>query len=327
MLLRFFRGTSPAVLIAIILFSIGLWVKSFLANDAHPFHFDDFSMPFYKAVVELVNNNHALGRVISLLLTIGCSLMLLQVSTRFMLIKVRSYIIVLTFAILSSSFLPLQRINPAIFASIFFVLAIDRLFVSYEKEYPYSHFFTAGFYVSIASLFYFPATTFLLFVAISLIILQRAGFREIMVSVFGFLTPWFFWVFYHYFYFDNIQALPSLITSALSFSFVSVNYGIFFTSMHIVFGLTLIISGLFTLRSLGNQKINIRKFYVITFWFWLISTLLAFLSPYSSIEMVYIAAIPASVIMANYLTLSKSKFWPNLLLFLLLATAIVMQVV
>ncbi|HCY00363.1 MAG TPA: hypothetical protein DG754_09515, partial [Bacteroidales bacterium] len=102
-------------------------------------------------------------------------------------------------------------------------------------------------------------------------------------------------------------------------------HGIAFTVFYSFIGLLLVISLLFLLRNLPTQKINIRKYYSLFIWMVLFSAILVLFSSFSSIEMVYLAAIPSTFIIANYFTFAKSKFWTELFFSIMLVLTIAIQ--
>lgn len=325
MLLKFFKRPLPSVFTAIIIIAILSWLKSFLSEENFPFYFDNNAMPLYSIVLNIVNGSVFWERALAFLVIVISALYLIQLNTKHILIKYRTYLPTLFFILLSSSFLPLQRINPAIFATFFLILALDNLFSAYESSKSLDHLYKASFLVSIASLFYFPAIFYIGLVIISLFILRSIGFRDWIVSIFGFITPWFFLFFYHYFFNNNIQAIPDIVSNAIEPIDVIRYYGVVFTVFYSFAGFILIISSIFLLSSFPTQKISTRKYLGIFLWFIIISTLIAFFSRFSSIEIIYLAAIPATFIFSTFFTFSRNRFWPEFFFTTLVLVAVLMQ--
>jgi hypothetical protein len=87
---------------------------------------------------------------------------------------------------------------PFLPASIFVLIAMYILFGIENKEDNQMDIFNAGLFVSIASLFYLPAVVLLLWIWISLLMSRSGTFRELMIPVVGFITPYFFLAFYYF---------------------------------------------------------------------------------------------------------------------------------
>jgi len=308
-----------------ILIAILLWLQSFLSHSGPTPYFESHEMPFYTIVRRMAGGNIFLERIFAFTMLIATSLYLIQLNTKHILIKYRTYLPTLLFIVLSSSFLPLQRINPGIFAAFFMILAIDNLFSAYESSKTLDHLFKAGMFVAIASLFYFPAIFFLGLVIISLFILRSVAFRNWVVSLFGFITPWFLVLFYFYFFHDNLNALQSIISFATKSAEFGRFYGIAFTLFYSYSGFLLIIATLYLIGVFPTQKISARKFYSIFLWFILFAFIIVFFVGFSSIEIIYIAAIPTSFIIGNQLTFTRNKFWPEFFFTFLAIFAVLMQ--
>lgn len=143
MLLKFFRQSLPQVILVIILMSVLLWLRSFFSDMVEPFYFESIQMPFYSLVVKWISNNLLLGRIIAFIVMLITGFYLLQINSKHIVIKQRTYLLSLFYIILVSSLLSLQQLNPAVFASFFFVLAIDHILSIYHKEVVLDNLFRA----------------------------------------------------------------------------------------------------------------------------------------------------------------------------------------
>ncbi|HCY00362.1 MAG TPA: hypothetical protein DG754_09510, partial [Bacteroidales bacterium] len=206
MLLKFFKGLTPAILATIILTSLLIWGKSLFSTEVFSFYFDNYPMPLYVLIKGLMGEHTLIEKIVALIITIASALYLIQLNTKHILIKYRTYLPVLLYIIFTSSFIPLQRINPAVFASPFLILATDNLLSSYEGKNSLDHFFRASFYIGIGSMIYLPLAAFIILASISLIILNNTGIRQWFVVLFGFITPWFF-AFIYYFVWHNSSGM------------------------------------------------------------------------------------------------------------------------
>jgi hypothetical protein len=325
MLLKFFKGLTPAILATIILTSLLIWGKSLFSTEVFSFYFDNYPMPLYVLIKGLMGEHTLIEKIVALIITIASALYLIQLNTKHILIKYRTYLPVLLYIIFTSSFIPLQRINPAVFASPFLILATDNLLSSYEGKNSLDHFFRASFYIGIGSMIYLPLAAFIILASISLIILNNTGIRQWFVVLFGFITPWFFAFIYYFVWHNSSGMLFKIIGQSLLPIGEGIFHGIAFTVFYSFIGLLLVISLLFLLRNLPTQKINIRKYYSLFIWMVLFSAILVLFSSFSSIEMVYLAAIPSTFIIANYFTFAKSKFWTELFFSIMLVLTIAIQ--
>jgi len=311
MVLKFFKSTLPLVLASIIFIGILLWLKSFVGWASTPISFEINQMPLYTFLHNLLINNLFFYKLVGFIVMILCSLYLIQLNSKHILIKNRTYLPALIFILLTSSQNMLHGLNPAVFSAIFLAFTLNYIFGSYDIQKPYNNFFLSGFFVAIASLFYLPSVIFLLLVFISIIILRSFNFRNWIISIIGFITPWYFVFMYHFLVNDNLYAIPNLIEATWAQSKVDLPHGIIFYMFLGVSGLLLLISLLHLIGSLSTQKINVRKFHSILLWFTIISGILLSYSPTRSIEVIYIAAVPISFQTSLFLTFSRNRFWPE----------------
>ncbi|MHC1703194.1 MAG: DUF6427 family protein [Tenuifilaceae bacterium] len=325
MLLKFFKQSLPQVIVVIIVLAIILWLQSFLSDLGLSYYFDSIKMPFYDFVTKWLNEGLLKSHIITFVIMMITAFLLLQINSKHIIIKQRTYLPAFIFIILVSGFLPLQRINPTVFASFFLVFAFDHILSLYHKENVLDNLYKAGFFIALATLFYAPVIFYLAAVFLSIISIRTFNIREWLVSIIGFLTPWFFFFFYHYYFNSDLTISYRILVYNL---FTEINQNYTGTLFYIFCGyciILFIITGLFLLNSLPNQKISVRKYHGVFFWFNLVTALIVLFVPSCSIEILYIAAIPVSFQFAHYFTLSNRKFWPSFFFILLIGIVALLQ--
>ncbi len=326
MIINFFKRPLPLVLATIIGIGILLWLKPFLGLTVNTIALNTNQMPFFDLIFRHLGENRLLGKIISFAVMMITSFYLVQLSSKFILIRSRTYFPALIFILLTASFPVFQGLNPALFASLFLALALNHTFQIYETKKPHNSIFMAGFYCALASLFYISATTFMLVLFISLLITGTLNYRFWLIPVTGFITPWFFVFIYHYLWMSNPAAPVEIIKSALN-SNTQPNHNAF-TYIHIaIIGVIIVISLAYLLNMLQLQKINIRKFHGILIWFSLISVVSVFVLPTCSFENIYIIAIPVSFQISQFLASSRSRYWPSIILVTLFTLTAVQQII
>lgn len=327
MLLKFFKRPLPRVLVVIMLIGVLLWLKGIVNTSTALVDYGEYPMPLFRLVSFLVGDNFLVSKLVSFLLVATIGLYLIQVNTRHMLLRQRTYLPALFYILLASAFLPLQTINPAVFAALLMVGAIDYLFLANSSNHHLDNLFKAGFLVSLATLFYLPSAIMLIVLFFSIVILNHNGIRPWLSTIFGFVTPWFFVVFYSYFFYDDIDGVLRdvlLAVNALkvSFFFSGIVYRVFYGFLAIL----LLVGGLYLLISLPTQKILIRKHNTILVWIMVWFGLVAVFPLFRSSEIQYLIAIPISFLFSNFFSMVKSRFWGEALFLTLLVLVVVAQV-
>ncbi len=324
MLLKFFKQTLPQVIVAIIILSILLWMRSFLSEQIAPFYFESLKMPLYSIVSDWFSANALWGKIVTFIVLLFTGFYLLQINSKHIVIKQRTYLISFFYIIVISSLLIIQQINPSVFAAFFMVFAVDHILSIYHKEQALDNLFKAGFFIAISSLFYAPAIFYFIAVILSIISIRSFNLREWFAVIFGLLTPIFFYLFYFYFFKNDLYSAINLYKINL---FTEVN-SIYSPSLFVFYAfgaLLFIITGLFLVKTLSSQKISVRKFHGVFFWFNLVSALIIFLIPCVSIEIFFIALVPIVFQFTHYFTTTTKRFWPNLLFLSFFVFALLLQ--
>lgn len=108
--------------------------------------------------------------------------------------------------ILLSSFFPQSLLlSPALISVTALIVACEKLFFLIKKEKMTAEIYDLGFLTAIASLFFFPAVAFLIFVIIGLSSVRSFNYKEYTVLTLGLTTP-FFLLFTYYFWNDNLTS-------------------------------------------------------------------------------------------------------------------------
>jgi len=268
-------------------------------------------MPFYEKIVVWLSNNLLLGKILTFITMLIVGFYLLHINTKHIVIKQRTYLPAFFYFILTSSLLPLQQINPAVFASLLIVFALDHILSLYHKESVLDNIFRAGFYIAVASMFYAPSIFYFIALLLSLASIRTFNLREWIVAFLGLITPWFFFSLYQYIVNNDMLAMCKILSQNL---LTEVNYDHVGFIVYAFFSfciLLFIVSSLFLIKSLATQKINVRKYHGVFFWFNLITVSIIVFIPSVSLEIAFIGVIPLTFHFAHYFTNSTRKFWPS----------------
>ena len=98
----------------------------------------------------------------------------------------------LFYALLASMIPEFLALSPALMANTFFILALWELLETYRKNNVAGHIVNVGFWIGIASLFYFSEVVFLLLAFIGLNVLRAFKFKEVMMLWIGFFCTLYY---------------------------------------------------------------------------------------------------------------------------------------
>jgi len=272
-------------------------------------------MPAYQFLILLIPN-FLVSQIFALILIISQAFYSVHINQKYNFISHRTFLTSFLFIIISSTFLNLHYLHPVIIANIFILATIVQIFSGYKKKKRYKQSFNIGFLIALAGLFYFNANILILFVFISFLVLHSFNWREWFISFVGFATPYIFIVI-GYFYYDNLNSFYLLIQNIIHYHSPKLSHS--FSSYFFIAVLTSlsILSIIRLSNTYSNKNISTRNYFSLFVILLILITLTFFLIPFASIELIIIAAIPLSYLIANYY-LSENHSWLKQISFILL---------
>lgn len=282
-------------------------------------------MILYQPINYLLGNSPFASHLIALIFIILLAFLILKLNVQYAFIRSRSFLPPSLFVLITSGMSDLRAMHPVYPAALFLILAVDRIFNTYDKERIHSNAFDSGIFLSIGSLFYFNLVFFFPLLWIGFIILRpNVNWREYILTTLGFLLPWVATLAY-YLITNSTDELVQTIKSNF------VLHQVFLRSnlpMQIYVGYLIILTLLgsaFLLSQYDGKKISSRRYFKTFFWIFLISVILIFSNPAVSEEIIIILAIPLTYLISNYLIFMKRHVWGEVFLYLLAAGVIVLQ--
>lgn len=279
-----------------------------------------YSMPAYTFVMKYLSNTVVSG-IIALFLIIIQAFYLVYINKVYNFISQRTYLTSLLFVLISSAFLNLHYLHPAIIANIFVLLTLVEIFSSYQKPKVYRASFNSGFLIAVAGLFYINANFLILFVFLSLLVLHSFNWREWFSVVIGFLTPYFITLFLFYYtnHLSDLQLIKNAILQHHSPKLI-------WPLSYYVFSGILFLTGVLAIFKLSstysNNKVSTRNYFSLFSILLILISSIFVIIPFASIELIVIAAIPLSYLIANYY-LSRANKWVQELSFIFLLAAFI----
>ncbi|HSY76729.1 MAG TPA: DUF6427 family protein [Bacteroidia bacterium] len=224
------------------------------------------------------------------------------------------------FILLASCRPSLICLYPALFASLFLVLAMRRLAASYKKEKALSEVFDAGLFIGIASLFYIPLAVFIVFLWIAILTIRSLIWREWVAALIGFVLPFGFALAYHYlfytpelFWYDKLMMAINNYRKHWSFTWEE-------WLMLIAVVCVVIPSFWLFINKLSDNVVKAQKIWALMLWFVFFAMVSVVISPQRDARSLVVLALPVSFIFSNYFLKAKSSIWPEFLFLCLLIT-------
>ena len=308
MILKFFKGTSPGVILMIALTFIAVWMSAFMHPDSG---MQDYSsehhMPLYGILLNILGPGHLASTILSFSIAVILLFLIINFNTTIFFINERTFLPALLYILMVVIFPEYQMLNPAIPAALLFMIALKRIMAGYHKQGIAYNFFDAGILISTGSLFYANLIWFGVIIIIGIVLLRAVSFYEIAVSVLGLITPYLITFGLYYVLGYNLDSMTSLIYDNL-FSDAVPYIFLRLTIVTLIFvTLIILISIGFIIMLQNTKKIKSRKTFSLLIWIFVI-TLAVYLSiPSVSVEMIWISGIPISYFLSHYFIFSKKK--------------------
>jgi hypothetical protein len=206
------------------------------------------------------------------------------------------------------------------------MLAVIRIMDGYHKTGTAYNYFDAGLLISTGSLFYANLIWFGLLVIIGIALLRTGNLKEIVISIFGLLTPYLITFGLYYVIGKDVWTLLKLLGNNL---FTRSTYYPFprLTIVALIFSGSLIFVSIIQLiRHMNTKKIKSRKTFSLMIWTFLISIIVYVALPSASVEIVWLISIPVSYFLTHYFVIVKKKLVPEILFSLLFVFILFIQI-
>ena len=321
MILRFFKGTIPIVIVAIATIFIAVWFSLFFSDSIISYN---NPMPLFGLFEHLLGSRILISNIAAATICATLAFLITNLNTAHFFINERTFIPALIFILFTALLPQYQSLNPALPAALFMIFAIKRILESYRKQKVAYNFFDAGILIGTGSLFYANLIWFGALIFIGIAIFRSINVKEIAVSIFGLITPYLITFGVYYLLDYNLNELFSLIynnlfSEAASFRFSKLTIVVLiFISIIVIFSFEQMLQSV--------KKIKSQKTIFLLIWMFFISTGVYFFVPSASCEIIWILGVPLSYFIANLFIFSKRKILSEIFFVFFFLTIVLIQV-
>lgn len=228
----------------------------------------------------------------------------------------------LFYVLIASSIPDFLHLSPLLMGNTFFIIAIAQLLGTYKKNTIADNIFNVGFWLAIASLFYFSFIIFLLLGFIGILILRSVKIKEWLMIILGFLVPYVL-VMVYCFWCDQLAVFQhTQFAQSIGFLDFNLQYDwIFYTE--IVF---FVLLSTIVILSLGGymmkQNIQVQKKISVIYWAILLSPLTLLLQADIQIQHLLLLSVPLGIFISLNFTKIRGQWSETLHLLLLMAVLV-----
>jgi len=325
MIIRTFRKSYLMQYLYLLLLHLILWGGAFLSPSNYVYTENSFLSPVYAFLINLIGDHQYLSVALAFFLVLAGSLIFNYTLEKNELSGVNSLIPAMTFIVMLSLVPSLQTFHPALIPGILMIFVLNNLFDIYTQEEAYLKVFNSGLLIAISSFFYFPSIVFILFVWLTFIEYRLYNWREWVILLFGFITPYLLlWT--YFFWMDELtqafQAYGEYFTpkSIIKFRFTYTLLNYFSVALVVI----LFIRAFFvqTFR-LNETIISIRKRFWAVILFLFVSLVSFMVSGNMAESHIVFIQISFALIIQGLLFKLNKYFWTELLLGILIAMLLI----
>ena len=256
-MLSFFKHSYLAQHLAIIIMALVLWMPAFITKSA--FIPGESTTPLYNIIVSIFDFSPLLINALAFAVYLICIFLFNSVLSANRLVTKNNTVGALTFGLMMCCAPDLHSCYPFIFACPFILMAMHTLFLIYQTDNPENYMMNIGYFIAVASLFYYPSVFLVAWVIISFLLLGFREIRYIMIPVTGFLLVNGLFIGLAFLFGDI-----SMLIESYSKFFRNINFSYDLTQSNkillIIFSVLFLISFLRTLSNRNSDKgSNIRK--------------------------------------------------------------------
>jgi hypothetical protein len=261
-------------------------------------------------------NSYLIISALMVLMVLAIGFYLVRMEINYLIIPNRSQFAALFYLSISSFGFKEELFSGAIMASVFLLLAIDRVFSTLDNKNSSYRYMDAGILLALGSLFYINLLFLFPFLWLSQLTLRSNFRKELLYSFIGLLLP-FIYIFSARFIFD--KPVHEAITG-LQDSFAvhkSPSRSLYFLSAMGIYVVMIVTASFFAVQRFATTKIQVRKLYQLFLYLFINILIIYLIVPSAGYELFFIISIPLSTLLSIYFAECRSNL-VNTLIFLLL---------
>ncbi len=321
MLLRIFHSGYFINIFMFLLISILLWMPAFLHPPA-AFSSTGLGIGF-EQLAKLIHLSSQLTVGFAFAILLVQAIVFNNVLVENPIFSKSVFLPALIYIILMSHNPDLLTLHPLLIANFFLVFSLKNLYNTYEKPEAFRESFNASFWISAASLFYYPAIFLIFFIWASFLIFRINSWREWLISVIGLGMPYLF-LGIIFFLTGNLHFFVSYYVEGISWLGLTFHFNLQDYIFWPVFLLLLLIAYYKFNLERAEKTINIRKSFAVVNALLLISVISLIYNGFNAYLQEYLIFPAAAIVIAFYFIEARRKFFAELFFaFLLIAVVII----
>lgn len=327
MLVRLFKSQEPINLVILLILAFAIRLPYLLNTEPIPvFNYNEPLSLFLFNNFQSLWQNKLWNTIITTLLYFSMGVWLNKIISDFGLLFKNTLIPSLVFVIITGIFPTFYTLDAAIIIIYLQLILFIQLLKFFKTNKATQVSFDSGVIVAFASMFYFPAIAWIVLIWFSLLIFRPFSWREWISSIIGVLVLYIFLAFY-YFWTDRWQDFL-LIWKPLKGSFWQINVfprkSDYLPLLPMILILLIAFNKLF--ENFYKNVLLVRKAQQILIASILVTAFSYYIKPSFSINHFILLAAPLTFFLSYFFLVSKKNWVAESLMWLLIGTEIVLQI-
>lgn len=207
-MIKFFRNSYLVQYFAIALLILALWIPSFITGNVDATYRSGVT-PIYNLVAGILDFWPPAMLIFAMLLMSFEAMFFNSILASNQIIG-RVYSLGAVAFLLMMNLLPVQTtFYPFLLSSVFLLMFIHTMFSIYQTPHPELYLLNAGFFVSFASMCWFPSLLLAVWGVVALSIIHKSSLRLHLIPFIGLLLPYFFYFGAHFVIGDLLPVLQA----------------------------------------------------------------------------------------------------------------------
>lgn len=321
-LLRLFKNSRSAGMAGVIIFALGLFLKSLIHQ---PEIIAYTGMPFYNLVFGALHTLPFLDRLIALVFLLILCYMLVRIGGRYVLLEFRSMMPAFFFLLFAAAIPSTHQVSPMLVGSVFYLFCFAILFDVNDKPPDTFSVFSAGLILAFGSMFYLKLIWFLPLVWISLATMRTVTWREILYPVIAYLLLGLFLFTWYRAVLDDGARFGEVLGKNLAFK-GSWQPGHF--SVYIYYGFSLLlvlVASIYMVNRFQARKTVVQNIYQVFFYMFIAGILFfVFIARFDPASLLFIS-FPVAFVLSNYFHRRKNHWIHELIMWILVGLLVYVQ--
>jgi hypothetical protein len=278
---------------------------------------------FYKGIVNLLkpaaNSNSLIFPILAFGLLFVQSVLLNQFINNQRMINRPTWFPAMAYMLITSLLPEWNYFSAPLIVNTILLYILTALFKTYNQGDVKGRVFNIGLALGVASFFFFPALTFIIWVFLALMVMRPFRLNEWMLCLVGITTPFYFYAVY--LFINDMWSWNNLLPH-FSVNMPAVKQSIWLAGTAFLLVVPFLAGGYYVQESLRKMLIQVRKGWSLLLLYLLAAVFIPFVNSSGTLENWVIAAIPFAAFHACMYLYSSLRIIPLLIFWLTVAFVI-----